>query len=96
MLRPSLARVERSGRKPSGTDLGTPVQGASLVHEKGVFAFKRYDDKHSAVTVVNDGNQIYTMELDGKYTSLLTGAVYKDSIDILPMTCDVLISDVED
>ena len=66
-----------------------------LVHEKGVYAFKRYDDKHSAVTVVNDGNQIYTMKLDGEYTSLLTGAVYRDSTDILPMTCDILISDVK-
>ncbi len=90
-----LGSYRRFAAARLSSDLYKDGKYKCLVHEKGVYAFKRYDDKHSAVTVVNDGNQIYTMKLDGEYTSLLTGAVYRDSTDILPMTCDILISDVE-
>ncbi|MBE6543011.1 MAG: glycoside hydrolase family 13 protein [Ruminococcaceae bacterium] len=65
-----------------------------LVHENSVFAFERYNSNASAVTVVNGGSGIYTMKLEKEYTSLLTGIKYKDSMDILPMTCDILVAEI--
>ncbi len=64
-----------------------------LVHDSGAYAFERYNDDVSAITVVNAGEKIYSMKLQGTYISLLTGVEYKDSTDILPMTCDILIAE---
>ena len=64
-----------------------------IVHDGCVFAFKRFKGSRSAITVVNAGPRIYTMNIEGKFTSLLTGATYEQKTDILPMTCDILVSD---
>ena len=90
-----LGSFRRFAAARLSSDLYKEGKYKCLVHEKSVFAFKRYDEKQSAITLVNAGSHIYTMKLDGKYRSLLTGIEYNQSTDILPMTCDILISDTD-
>ena len=61
-----------------------------LAHDGGLFAFERFDDTQSNITVTNCGHTIRRFEFEGTMASILTGTVYDGYIDIMPMTCDIL------
>lgn len=64
----------------------------TLVAEKDLYVFERYNENESVITATNVGTETLAFGLEGKYKDLVTGEVFENEVVIAPDRAMALVS----